>query len=484
MTQTDLSHLSREDKLKAIELLQERKDRVEKNKLAYYEPYEYQRKFIEAGADNKQRLLMAANRIGKSDLAGYEIAIHATGLYPDDWDGLRFEEAPTIWIGGTSNDKVRDIMQEKLLGDPNNPSEFGKGFIPEKEIFKTVRKPGIPNAMSNIQVHHVSGGYSSVSFLSYESGKEAWMGSSLDLVVLDEEPPSEIYSQALRGIVDRGGNIMMTFTPENGITEIVHQFTTDIRKGQYLQNATWDDAPHITGEVKEQILAALPEHERKMRSQGIPALGSGLIYPVLEESITCEPFTIPDHFLRIAGIDFGYEHPAAWVSIAWDTEEDIMYVTDCIRMRHMTPDKQSFKIKQRGGRSIPCAWPADGTTSEKGTGLSLRQQYEGLYFLPESFTNPPDPITGKAGRSVEAGILHILERMSTGRFMIFSHLSELFEELRLYHRKDGKIVKKFDDAMDAMRYAAMSARNGERAKHSFKAYVPEDAYFMDGTVGY
>ena len=62
------------------------------------------------------------------------------------------------------------------------------------------------------------------------------------------------------------------------------------------------------------------------------------------------------------------------------------------------------------------------------------------------------------GNSVEAGLIEMLERMQTGRFKVFSHLNEWFEEFRMYHRKDGKVVKVDDDLMAATRYAYMMRR--------------------------
>ena len=59
---------------------------------------------------------------------------------------------------------------------------------------------------------------------------------------------------------------------------------------------------------------------------------------------------------------------------------------------------------------------------------------------------------------VEAGLMDMLDRMHTGRLKVFSHLTEWFEEFRLYHRKDGKVVKEMDDLMSATRYALMMIR--------------------------
>jgi len=48
--------------------------------------------------------------------------------------------------------------------------------------------------------------------------------------------------------------------------------------------------------------------------------------------------------------------------------------------------------------------------------------------------------------------------MQTGRFKVFQHLHDWWEEFRLYHRKDGKVVKEGDDLMCATRYALMMFR--------------------------
>jgi hypothetical protein len=60
--------------------------------------------------------------------------------------------------------------------------------------------------------------------------------------------------------------------------------------------------------------------------------------------------------------------------------------------------------------------------------------------------------------SVEAGLMDMLQRMQSGRFKVFNHLNDWFEEFRLYHRKDGKVVKEGDDLMAATRYAIMMLR--------------------------
>ena len=48
--------------------------------------------------------------------------------------------------------------------------------------------------------------------------------------------------------------------------------------------------------------------------------------------------------------------------------------------------------------------------------------------------------------------------MNEGRLKVAKHLKEWFREKGLYHRKDGKVIRKFDDLMSATRYAYQSLR--------------------------
>jgi hypothetical protein len=80
---------------------------------------------------------------------------------------------------------------------------------------------------------------------------------------------------------------------------------------------------------------------------------------------------------------------------------------------------------------------------------------QGLRML-ETHATWPD-----GGFSTEAGVTELQERMATGRFKVASHLSEFFEEFRMYHRKDGQIVKQKDDILSAVRIAVMMKRSAK-----------------------
>lgn len=408
-----------------------------------------------------QKVLMAANQIGKTYCGAMEAAIHLTGRYPDWWEGPRFSNPIVMMVGGTTNEAVRDILQKELFGDPADPQKLGTGTIPLEAIGKRALKPGVPNAFDSVLIKHRSG-WSKVLFRAYEQGAKKHMGIRIHLGWLDEEPPMDIWSQYMRATFSTKGILYMTFTPESGVTDVVASFVNDIKPGQALIQASWDDAPHMSGERMEQFLKAIPAHEREMRTRGIPQMGSGLVFPFSDEQLVVEPFEIPRHWPQIIGIDFGWDHPFGACRLAWDRDSDKVYLTACYKESRATPLIHAAAVKA-WGKWIPVAWPHDGLNHEKGTGDELRKAYvnEGLNMLPHKATNPPDSgqKEGEGGNSVEASILAMYERMDTGRFKVFKHCKEWLEEQRMYHRKDGKLVKVRDDVISASRYAHMMLRH-------------------------
>jgi hypothetical protein len=223
--------------------------------------------------------------------------------------------------------------------------------------------------------------------------------------------------------------------------------------GRIVIQATISDAGHFTDEQREAIIASYPAHEREARVKGIPILGSGRVFPIEEEYIKCEPFQIPDYWPQLCGLDFGWDHPSAGIRMAWDRDNDVLYITATHRAREQTPILFASAVKN-WGPWLKWAWPHDGLQHDKGSGEQLAHQYKsaGLNMLPERATFD-DGTNG-----LEAGVLEMFERMQTGRFKVFNHLNDWFEEFRLYHRKDGIIVKLNDDLLSASRYAMMMKR--------------------------
>jgi terminase large subunit-like protein len=76
----------------------EKERRIVENKLGHYWPYAKQATFHAAGAKHRERLLMAGNQLGKTLAGAMETAIHATGRYPEWWQGKRFDKPTVSWV--------------------------------------------------------------------------------------------------------------------------------------------------------------------------------------------------------------------------------------------------------------------------------------------------------------------------------------------------------------------------------------------------
>lgn len=452
--------LSRQEKLELLQLLEEQKRRMaQKAYLHQWKTlYDWQYKFVKATADYSSCMLMSANRVGKTRTGLTIDALHLLGEYPDDFEGYRFEQPPLCWLLGFSMEKTRDLLQTPLFGRLEGGRWTG-GLVPADRIIDHKSATGTSGAMREVRVKHSSGGISTVQFWSYSQGQHAIMGDSVDWYHIDEEPRDKtIYPQVLTrtatGDKGRGGRGILTFTPENGRTELVVQFMDTPAPSQYMQRATWDDAKHLTEKTKRELLAAYPEWQRDMRTKGLPLLGAGLIFDIGDDDIKCEPFECPPHWWVINGMDFGWDHPQAHVQLWIDRDTDTIYLAHAWKQSKVSPAVAWSAVRQ-WAQGVPTAWPMDGLQTEKGSGEQQKNYYQqaGWMMTPEHATWPA------GGVGVEAGLVELYDRMTTGKFKVFKHLSGWFEEKLNYHRdENGHIVKVGDDLLSATRYAYMMRR--------------------------
>jgi len=170
---------------------------------------------------------MAGNQLGKTLAGSFEWAMHLTGLYPDWWEGRRFDQAVRLWAAGETRVSTRDTVQRLLVGEPEKEEEWGMGAIPGAALRKIRRANGIPNVIDSITVKHISGMNSTLLFKTYEQGRTAWQGETLHGVWFDEEPPLDIYSEGLTRTNATDGIVMLTFTPLKGLSEVVRMYLAD-----------------------------------------------------------------------------------------------------------------------------------------------------------------------------------------------------------------------------------------------------------------
>jgi phage terminase large subunit-like protein len=410
---------------------------------------------------------MAGNQLGKTLSGAAECAMHLTGEYPAWWQGHRFDKPIVALAGSESYELTRDGVQRLLVGPPANEEDWGTGYIPKRAIIDRTRRSGVSNALDTVSVRHVSGGTSALMFKAYEQGRGKWQANTVDYVWFDEEPPEDVYFEGITRTNATKGLIAVTFTPLKGMSAVVARYLLEESPHRSVTTMTIEDAGHYTPEERAQIIASYPPHEREARTKGVPSLGSGRIFPVEESAIVCEPINVPKVWPQIIGIDFGWDHPFAAVRLAWDRDNDCIYVIGEYRQREASPIIHSAAIKPWGAW-IPVAWPHDGLQHDKGSGEQLAAQYraQGLNLTRERATFD-DGTNG-----VEAGVSDMLQRMQTGRWKVFSTCQSWLEEFRLYHREDGKIVKERDDLISASRYGLMMKRFAAVHQEQAVKFVP------------
>ena len=451
--------LDRQEKIELLNLLNEKERRFSRTKINRMYPetgllrrelYVPHCKFFEAGVKYRERSMISGNRVGKTfGVGGYELTLHLTGQYPDWWIGKRFTKPIRAWAAGDTSQTVRDIIQAKLLGTVGN---YGTGLIPGDLIIETKNKAGsVPDTVESVAVRHVFGGVSHLGLKSYDQKRKSFQGTEQDVIWLDEECDLGIYAECLLRTMTTDGLIMCTFTPLLGLSETVLSFMPggkipdDFKEtGKFVVNATWDDAPHLTEEQKQELLNSIPAYQRDARSKGIPQLGSGAIYPIAEADITIEPFEIPLDWPRVYALDVGWNMTAALWG-AWDKQSDVVYLYSEYYRGQAEPIIHAEAIKARGSWIPGVIDPASqGSSQIDGRKLIDLYNDQGLNLF-------------YAENAVETGIMKVWQRLSTGKLKVFNSLRNFFAEYRIYRRDEkGKIVKEHDHLQDCVKYLLSS----------------------------
>lgn len=235
--------------------------------------------------------------------------------------------------------------------------------------------------------------------------------------------------------------------------------------GKFTVNAGWNHVPHLSEEAKRDELARIQPYQRKARSEGIPTLGSGAIYPVPEDYLLCDPFAIPDYFPQCYALDVGWNRTAGlWA--AHDTNSDIVYLYSEHYVGEAEPPIHAAAIRARGAWIPGVIDPAArGRGQRDGQRLIKDYQELGLNTLTV------------AENALESGIYRVWTRMATGRLRVFKTLPNWIAEFRFYQRDEKGHVKdgQADHLMDCLRYLELSGLS--------KAIIRPPSMWKRGTIG-
>lgn len=208
---------------------------------------------------------------------------------------------------------------------------------------------------------------------------------------------------------------------------------------KFVVQMAWADVPHISKEAKAALENSFSPHERAARTQGIPALGAGVIYPVHESEIVVEPFEIPKIWRHVYALDVGWNRTACLWG-AHDSESDVLYLYSEHYRGEAEPAVHAQAIRARG-TWIPGVIDPAAQGRSQSDGSTLLDIYRGLGL---NLIEANNRVGGDLG-----GIYEVWQRLSSGRLKVFRTLENFLQEYRIYRRDDkGKIVKSNDHLMD------------------------------------
>ena len=435
-----------------------------------FEPYEMiwnepQKDYI--NSTEKEVFFSGGNQIGKSAASCAMLVFHLTGNYPEWYTGRRFENPPRVMIIGETFNTARDLLIRKIIG-----SDHEEGAI-QKDLIFDVQKLAYGN-VGAFDIAHVTKRPSHVIVASYASGRKRVQGHSLDLVVIDEEPPVDVYDELSARTNATGGIVRISATPLSGFTELFTGFESDQTGTKDIIYYKVEDAMHMDEEVRNTLINKYKEHPQgDARLNGRPCLWHGAVFNMPQHEVIWNgepPDETEPHY--IIGIDIPHTTGVfGAVKIAYYSHADVAIVEDEVKTSNVTVDAMADMILDLGGGEIPVAWPHDAKIKKaEGVLVDLLRQ-RGCKTLPEPAYMLDNK--GKRNRSTVAIASIAATREKERRLFYAARCGKLLRERSQYQMVDGTAAKKQDDhILDGMFKALMML---DRAKPKDGLSYPEKA---------
>ncbi len=176
-------------------LERELKGRIKLRGMDFYTPNRIQYDAHRSTA--KTIAIVKGNRMGGSTWGAMEVAFHVTKQYPPWYpEERKFTGAIKIRIATDKYAKIDNVIEPKL-----------KDFIPHDHFVRTRRSP------QGYATKIIFKDGTTIEFLTMEQDSMAFEGQDLDLFWGDEPVEKIRYIATARGLIDRSGQTILTFTP-------------------------------------------------------------------------------------------------------------------------------------------------------------------------------------------------------------------------------------------------------------------------------
>ena len=401
--------------------------KIKMGALVDYVPHEKQRLFHESLA--KSRWLIGGNRTGKTTGGAVE-AIR-----------MALESETHGWVISVSLQVQRDVAQKKVLE-----------YLPQQCIQEIVMNKGRKQsfgqhgAIDYIVVKNKVGTTSKIGFKSCEQSREKFQGVSLDWVWFDEEPPEDIYEEALLRTLDKGGKVWGTMTPLKGRTWLYDRIYLK-QDEHFVLQMSWSDNSSLDESEIESMRRALGDEALQSREHGRFMEMGGVVFRELSEDNVIDPIDLDDSYDTYIGIDPGYRSPtgAVWVR----TDGRNYYVVSDYSV--------SEKFIEVHAKAILDISGADRVSAYIDFAALQRHLVAGDETVASRFREHGVDVFPQNNKSVNAGIHLIKGMLRDGQLKIFRTCENLLKEMRKLSWGKGETpVKRDDHCVDALRYVLMA----------------------------
>lgn len=436
-------------------------------------------------------LYIGGNRAGKTTFGAMELCYHLTRRYPDWFSPKRRFTSPIkAVVVATEYPIIERVIEPKLMA-----------YLPHDDIKRVRRTP--QGFISRLVC--VDG--STVDFLSGEMDDLAFESADWDVYWGDEPQKKSKFYAIQRGLVDRQGLTLLTFTPlsEPWIKEELVDpadgvrlacFQVDIRDN--LQDI--EGHPILKEEAIAEFEAKLPEDVRATRLHGKFFHLRGLVYPEFdlrihgwEETETLR-YTYPDPVVAVLDPHDRLPHHLVW---AWVNRQDHLFIDrelvftgtlkELAKRILLEEAKAGYRMRRR--------------LIDPNFGRSPAQVGGGRSVIQELLTKPFPVTFGEANDDKEAGRMRVKHLLHYDRAQplsvtncpqVYFHRARTpvttrsvrdhqFDEWRGATKdlKDPKETEKQKDThgADCVRYLALSYPTYDKLTHQVPTHELEAAVY-------
>lgn len=432
------------------EILTTLSEALEENPLeAYNRPHspKLHRKQLQFhAAKTRYKLFIAGNRSGKSYAGAADDLIQAL---PMDWVPEHLQ--PYKKWGIDEPFKCR-IFTPDLTDTMFEIHDALKALCPPSQLKGGSWKNAYARADRILRFENGS----QFDFFSYDQDLDKMGSVSRHRIRFDEEPPEAIYKASRKRVIDTGGDLCFTFTPELGISW-THGHFYERRDDPEITvvQAGMADNPHLSpSEIEAYIADIGTEEEKRVALYGEYVAMGGVFYPEFTDRLHVVDPIDRKHLEGqdiVVGIDPGYNTTAV-IYVSFDSDNSAL-VFDEIYAKQSLPDEISRRIHERNKFwGIDPSYVIDPSARNRATVNAEQVESEfaraGIYCQHGQNARGP-------------GIIEVKRRLQHSELVVSRDCSTLRWEFPRYQRKpdsndEWEAIKVNDHGLDALRYALMT----------------------------